>query len=123
MSRHILLIDDEDDIREIVALSLESVAGWQVSCAKSGIAGVEMAQNTSPDAILLDLMMPGQDGLATLRLLQSNAGTAKIPVVFLTAKAQRQANDSLRSIGAAGVLGKPFDPLTLADQLKRVLGW
>src|SRR5215472_5746433 len=103
MSRHILLIDDEEDIREVTATSLESVAGWRVTAATNGREGVEMARQVLPDAILMDVMMPEQDGPATLRLLRSDESTAHIPVIFLTAKAQR-ANRRLKDLGAAGTL-------------------
>jgi CheY-like chemotaxis protein len=123
MRKHILLIDDEDDIREVTAVSLESVAGWQVSSAGSEIAGIELARKARPDAILLDVMMPEQDGPATLRLLRSDHLTAEIPVIFLTAKVQSIEQERLEAIGAAGTLAKPFDPLTLANQVKGILGW
>jgi len=123
MRKHILLIDDEDDIREVTAVSLETVAGWQVSSAASGSAGLELAKKALPDAILLDVMMPEQDGPATLRLLRSDEVTAQIPVIFLTAKAQSIEQEHLQAIGAAGTLAKPFNPLTLASQISGILNW
>lgn len=123
MRKHILLIDDEDDIREVTAVSLETVAGWQVSSAGSGIAGIELARTIRPDAILLDVMMPEQDGPATLRVLRNDEVTAGIPVIFLTAKVQSIECDRLKAIGAAGTLAKPFNPLTLANQVMDILGW
>ena len=123
MQRHILLIDDEDDIREVTAVSLETVAGWHVSSARSGVDGIELAKRAVPDAILLDVMMPEQDGPATLRLLRSNAVTARIPVIFLTAKAQSIERERLQAIGAVGTLAKPFNPLTLANQISEILNW
>lgn len=123
MQRHILLIDDEDDIREVTAVSLETVAGWQVSSARSGVDGIELAKRAVPDAILLDVMMPEQDGPATLRLLRNNVVTARIPVIFLTAKAQSIERERLQAIGAAGTLAKPFNPLTLATQISEILNW
>jgi len=123
MSKHILLIDDEDDIREVTAVSLETVAGWRVSSAGSGRAGIELARTARPDAILLDVMMPEQDGPATLRLLRNDKVTAEIPVIFLTAKVQSIERERLHAIGAAGTLAKPFNPLTLANQVKEILGW
>lgn len=123
MPKHILLIDDEDDIREVTAVSLETVAGWQVSSAGSGRAGIELARKARPDAILLDVMMPEQDGPATLRLLRNDELTAGIPVIFLTAKVQSIERERLQAIGAAGTLAKPFNPLTLANQVSEILGW
>lgn len=123
MKKHILLIDDEEDIREVVALSLESVAGWQVTSAASGPEGLALAKTTQPDAVLLDVMMPGQDGPATLRLLRNDLVTSKIPVIFLTAKVQSIERERLQGSGAAGFLSKPFNPMTLADEVSQLLGW
>jgi CheY-like chemotaxis protein len=123
MQRHILLIDDEEDIREVVALSLETVAGWRVTAAGSGQEGIELARKAPPDAILLDVMMPDQDGPATLRLLSNDDTTAKIPVIFLTAKVQSLERERLSGSGAAGFLAKPFNPLTLAAEISEIVGW
>lgn len=119
MSKHILLIDDEEDIREVTATSLETVAGWRVSSAKCGSEGIDIARQLLPDAILMDVMMPDQDGPSTLRLLRSDESTACIPVIFLTAKIQPVDED----LGVAGTLPKPFDPLLLAQQVSALLGW
>lgn len=123
MSRTLLLIDDDDDIREIAQLSLELGAGWTVLTAASGSAGIEVAREQQPDAILLDVMMPVLDGPATLARLREDPRTKAIPVVFLTAKARPAERDRLAGLDVAGVLPKPFDPMTLADQLKVALGW
>ena len=122
-SKHILLIDDEDDIREVAAMSLETVAGWRVTCASSGEEGIRLAEHAAPDAILLDVMMPDQDGPQTLRLLRQNAKTKSIPVLFLTAKVQAFERQRLKDIGASGTLAKPFDPMKLADEISQTLGW
>jgi CheY-like chemotaxis protein len=121
MSRRILIIDDEDDIREIAQMSLEMIAGWQVFTARSGPEGIEVASREQPEAVLLDVMMPGLDGPQTLRRLQEDARTKAIPVVFLTAKAQTSEQSRLRQLGARGVIAKPFDPITLADQVAELL--
>jgi CheY-like chemotaxis protein len=123
MSRHILLIDDEDDIREVTAVSLETVAGWRVTCARCGREGIDFAKQSTPDAILMDVMMPDQDGPTTLRLLQADATTARIPVIFLTAKIQPIEQERLGEMGAVGTLAKPFDPLSLAEQISALMGW
>jgi len=122
-SKTILLIDDEDDIREVAALSLETVAGWNTLTAASGREGLKMAAESQPDAILLDVMMPDIDGPATYELLRQQHATAHIPVIFLTAKAQAAEQRGLRELGANGVIAKPFDPLTLAAQIEEALGW
>jgi CheY-like chemotaxis protein len=119
----VLLVDDEDDIREVAGVSLELVAGWKVATARSGEEAFALAAGEPPDAILLDVMMPGTDGPGTLRLLRSDPRTADIPVVFLTAKAQTSEQQRLLELGACGVVSKPFDPLTLADEISRALGW
>jgi len=119
----ILIIDDEDDIREVAALSLESVAGWEVVTASSGSQGLARAVEHQPDAILLDVMMPGMDGPTTFRELRKNPATAKIPLLLLTAKVQSSDQRRFADLGVESVLFKPFDPMTLADQIASVLGW
>jgi CheY-like chemotaxis protein len=121
--RRVLIIDDEDDIREVAALSLESVAGWQVTTASSGAEGIRAAMNSKPDAILMDVMMPAMDGPTTFREMQKTPSIAHIPVVLLTAKVQGADQRRFAGLGVAAVLFKPFDPLTLADQLAQALGW
>jgi CheY-like chemotaxis protein len=123
MSKRVLLIDDEDDIREVAGMSLETVAGWTTMAARSGREGVKIAAEQQPDAILLDVMMPDMDGPSTFRNLQGSAATKSIPVIFLTAKAQTREQRGFRELGAHGVISKPFDPLTLADQISEILGW
>jgi CheY-like chemotaxis protein len=123
MMRRILIIDDEDDIREVAQLSLESIAGWQVSTARSGAEGIERAKADKPDAILMDVMMPAMDGPTTFREMQKLPETADIPVVLLTAKVQGVDQRRFAGLGVAAVLFKPFDPLTLADQMSSALGW
>ncbi|MFC1491859.1 response regulator [Nitrospinota bacterium] len=114
----ILLIDDEDDIRTVARMSLQSVGGFQVIMANGGEEGVRMAAQESPDLILLDYMMPVLDGPATLKRLKELPECADIPVVFLTAKVQRADLDQIDSLGAAGVLAKPFDPMKLPEQVR-----
>ncbi len=121
--RRILIIDDEDDIREVAALSLESVAGWDVMMASSGAEGIREAVKQQPDAILMDVMMPGMDGPTTFREMQKTPEIAHIPVVLLTAKVQGVDQRRFAGLGVAGVLFKPFDPLTLAEQMAQTLGW
>ena len=86
--RSILIIDDEDDIREVAALSLEATAGWKILTASSGAEGIEIAQKEQPDAILMDVMMPGSDGPTTYRAMQEIPAISHIPVLLLTAKVQ-----------------------------------
>jgi CheY-like chemotaxis protein len=121
-SRRLLLIDDEDDIREVARLSLELVAHWEVFTASSGLEGVACAEAAQPDAILLDVMMPGMDGAATYARLQSTPATRDIPVVLLTAKIFDGASDR-RGLQGITVISKPFDPLRLPSQIAAALGW
>jgi CheY-like chemotaxis protein len=123
LSHRILIIDDEDDIREVAALSLESVAGWEVATASSGAQGVTRAAEFKPEAILLDVMMPGMDGPTTFRALRNNPATAHIPVLLLTAKVQSNDQRRFADLGVEAVLFKPFDPMTLSAQIAEVLGW
>jgi CheY-like chemotaxis protein len=118
---HVLLIDDEDDIREVAALSLQAIGGWKVSTANGGQAGIALACAARPDVIVLDVMMPDVDGPTTLRRLQADARTRGIPVIFLTAKAQSADLRGFARLGAAGTLTKPFDPMTLTDQITTIL--
>jgi len=123
--RRILIIDDEDDIREVAALSLEATAGWEVVAASSGAEGIVAAASAGhrPDAILMDVMMPEMDGPTTFRRMQQNPEIANIPVLLLTAKVQGVDQRRFADLGVAGVLFKPFDPLTLAQQISHTLGW
>jgi CheY-like chemotaxis protein len=123
MQRRILIIDDDDDIREVAALTLEMVAGWVVLTANSGASGIQRARQEQPDAILLDVMMPGMDGPTTFRELQGIPQTAHIPVILLTAKVQGADQKRFAELGVAAILFKPFDPLTLARQMSDALGW
>lgn len=121
--RRILIIDDEDDIREVAALSLESVAGWDVLTASSGAEGIRTAMAEKPDAILMDVMMPAMDGPTTFKEMQKVPAIANIPVLLLTAKVQGVDQRRFAGLGVTAVLFKPFDPLTLADQMSEALGW
>jgi CheY-like chemotaxis protein len=123
MSRHILIIDDEDDIREVAALTLEATAGWRVSTADSGSAGIAKAISEQPEAILMDVMMPGKDGPTTFREMQEMPDISHIPVLLLTAKVQGVDQRRFANLGVAAVLFKPFNPLTLAQQIAEVLHW
>jgi CheY-like chemotaxis protein len=121
--KRLLVIDDEDHIREVAAVSLEMVGGWDVLTASSGSEGIASAQAEQPDAILLDVMMPDMDGPTTLQHLQRNPSTCHIPVVFLTAKVQASDHRRFADLGVTGVLAKPFDPMALPDDVAGLLGW
>lgn len=123
MSKRVLIIDDEDDIREVAKVSLEMVAGWEVLTADCGRAGIEVASQAHPDAILLDVMMPDMDGPTTFQALQANPATAGIPVILLTAKVRSADRNRFADLGVQAVIAKPFDPIHLPEEVAQVLGW
>ncbi|WP_404382641.1 response regulator [Knoellia locipacati] len=119
--RRVLLIDDDFSIRLVAQACLER-AGWEVSTAASGPEGMVMAETEQPEVILLDVMMPGMDGPATLTRLQCNARTRGIPVVLLTATLPTSDEPPWKGLPVAGVLPKPFDPALLPAQITSMLG-
>lgn len=122
-ARTVLLIDDDDDVREVAQLALEMTAGWTVLTAGDGADGLRMAAEGQPDAILLDVMMPGMDGPATLQALRAEPATAHIPVILLTAKTRPDDQRRMGDLSPRGILSKPFDPMDLASQVSHALGW
>jgi CheY-like chemotaxis protein len=122
-TKRVLVIDDEDGVREIIQFSLEAVAGWEVVTAASGHEGIDIAQTHQPDAILLDVMMPDLDGPATFQQLQTNASTRHIPTIFLTAKVRASEQQQLLDLGVSGTIAKPFKAQELVDQIRSILQW
>jgi two-component system, OmpR family, response regulator len=116
-----LVIDDDDDIRLVVKMSLRLIGGLDVIEASSGQEGVDLAMRVRPDIIMLDVMMPGMDGPTVLHQLYNNPLTSGIPVIFLTAKAMPGEIGRLKDLGAVGVLTKPFDPMQLAADVQALL--
>ena len=119
--KKVLLVDDEDNIRLIAQIGLEDRPNWQILSAASGKEGLDLATKEKPDLILLDVMMAGMDGRATLVKLRENPETASIPVIFMTAKAQKQELDSYLTLGVLGVIIKPFDPMTLSTEIEQMV--
>jgi CheY-like chemotaxis protein len=117
----VLLVDDEPDIRRIAHISLQRVGKLEVVVASSGLEALVLAARERPDVVLLDVMMPELDGPSTFQRLRAAPETADIPVIFMTAKAQKHEVEAFRSLGAAGVIPKPFDPMTLAAEVRRIL--
>ena len=117
----ILLVDDEPDIREVVDVSLGLDRDFATRACASGADALVTAAEWSPSLILLDVMMPRMDGPTTLANLRKNPRTAHIPVVFLTARTQSGEVEHYISLGAQGVLSKPFDPMTLAASVRGYL--
>lgn len=121
--KRLLLIDDEETIQEVVQIGIEIEVGWDVAIASSGLEGIAMAEAQQPDAILLDVMMPDLDGLSTVVKLKDNPETCSIPVIFLTAKTQAVDKNQLSKLGVVGVITKPFNSMTLASCIARILQW
>ena len=119
----LLVIDDEEDIREVASLTLELKEGWEVAAAGSGAEGIKLACGSVPDAILLDVMMPDMDGPTTLRLLRDLPETKDVPIIFLTAKVQAADRRRYLDMGVSGVIAKPFDPLMLGRTICECLDW
>jgi CheY-like chemotaxis protein len=119
----LLCADDEEDIRTILQLALGLDPEFEVELVGSGSEAVARAGAGGFDAIILDGMMPGMDGYETCRLLKANPATAGVPVVFLTARTQRAEVERALALGAVGCLTKPFDPMTLAREVRAALGW
>ena len=114
----ILHVEDEPDIREVVRISLELDPDITLKSCDSGADALTEAASWSPDLILSDVVMPAMDGPQLLARLRSDARTARIPVVFMTARARKDEIERLLSLGVLGVLPKPFDPLTLAQSVR-----
>jgi len=119
----VLVVDDDEMLREVARVALETVGGWEVITAESGGEAQRLAASEQPDVVLLDVMMPGMDGPSTVVALQRHAATKDIPVVFLTAKVGGEGGDQWNHLPVVGVIPKPFDPMTLAAEVARLLGW
>jgi two-component system alkaline phosphatase synthesis response regulator PhoP len=122
-TKRILIIDDEETIQTVVQFGIKITASWEVFAAGSGEQGIRIAQIESPDAILLDIMMPDMNGITTLKILQSYAETREIPVIFLTAREQPLEKCQVSDLGVKGVITKPFNSLELPGQIARILAW
>lgn len=118
--RRVLLVEDELDIQIVARLALKDIGRLEVEVCGSGSEALEVAPRFRPELILLDVMMPEPDGLTTLKALSNNPQTASIPVVFVTAKAQNHEIEEYLELGAVDVIVKPFDPMTLADQVNEI---
>ncbi|WP_301750341.1 response regulator [uncultured Erythrobacter sp.] len=117
----VLYVDDEPDIREIALLALSLDPGVESRGAASGREALAIIDEWLPDLVLLDVMMPGLDGPSTLARLRENPASMAVPVVFITARAQSQEIQNFTTLDAVGVIAKPFDPMTLAQQVRTFL--
>lgn len=123
MTKRILIVDDEEDIRDVVQASLEEFAGWSTMTASSGVEALQLIQMEPLDAILLDISMPDMDGFELCESLQSNPQTQHIPLIVLTAKVLPSDRQRLADLDVAGIITKPFDPLNIWRKVADTLGW
>lgn len=118
----VLYVEDEDDIRMVAQLALETVGGLTLKTCSNGQEAVTAGPGFAPDLILLDVMMPGMDGPTTLAALRALSALKDTPVIFMTAKVQPSEVQRYRDLGALDVIAKPFDPMTLADHVREIWG-
>ena len=118
--QRILYVEDEPDIQAVARLALELVGGFTVKVCSSGEQALREVEAFAPQMILLDVMMPVMDGPGTLKALRERPALRSIPVAFMTAKVQPQEVAQYTELGALGVIAKPFDPMTLADAVRRL---
>jgi two-component system OmpR family response regulator len=116
----ILYVEDDADIRSVAGFALEVVGGFVLAACASGEEALAQAPGFAPQLLLLDVMMPGMDGPETLAALRGMPGTAATPAVFMTAKVQPQEVARYRALGAIDVISKPFDPMTLSDEIRAI---
>lgn len=119
----VLLVDNEANVREIVQACLQDLGGWDVQSVASAQEGLDRAVTAQPDAIILDISIPGIDGFTFLQQLRANPVTQFIPVVLLTAKARWFTPQQLQPFGVAGAIAKPFNPVSLTNEIAEALGW
>lgn len=123
MTRQLLVVDDEERIREVVRACLEDLVGWRVILAESTEVALALAKTESLDAILLDVSMPDMDGFTLVKRLQADSTSRSIPVILLTAKVLPMDRERFVQLGVAGVISKPFDPIQISKQIANLLGW
>jgi len=113
-------VEDEPDIRAIAEFALREIGGYEVDVCASGPEALERTPAFNPDIIILDVMMPGMDGIETYQRLRAIPALAQIPIIFMTAKAMKHETDRYRALGAADVIPKPFDPITLPERIQEI---
>jgi CheY-like chemotaxis protein len=116
----ILLVEDDPDIQIVTSLALRGFGGYDVQVCGSPREAVGAAESFGPDLILLDVMMPGMDGVATFGMLRRAATTSAIPVIFMTAKVRPHEISRYTEMGALGVVAKPFEPDGLVDTIRTI---
>jgi len=123
LTRHILVIDDSELIREAAKIALDTIGGWRVCTATCGEEGLALLASQRPDAILLDVVMPGMDGIAVAEQLHATPSTRSLPIVLLTASDRPEDQERFQRAPVAGVIAKPFDIAGLQSQMAKLLGW
>jgi CheY-like chemotaxis protein len=123
MTKRLLIVDDEKDILDVIQASLEEFAGWEVVTSDTGKEALPILKTGNFDAILLDISMPSMDGFSVFEQLQSDPSTKNIPVAFLTAKVMPSDRHRLSEFNVAGIISKPFNPITVWKQIAEVFGW
>lgn len=118
--KKILCVEDDLDIQEITEFALSDIGELDVSFCSSGVEALEKVESIRPDLILLDVMMPLMDGPTMLKKLRGEKGLTQIPVVMMTAKVQGHEVEEYKALGAEKVISKPFNPLTLAEELTEI---
>lgn len=118
--KHIMHVEDDLSIQQVAKIALQAVGGFSVHTCGSGKQAITDYPSVNPQLILLDVMMPGMDGPTTLQQLQTQYDLTKVPVVFMTAKVQSSEVESYKALGAADVVAKPFDPMTLSNQIRQI---
>lgn len=116
----ILYVEDEPDIQTVALMALETIGGFTVRACSSGQEAIDAAPAFEPDLVILDVMMPGMDGPATMESLRKLPATANVAMIFMTAKVQSHEVERYRAMGAVDVIAKPFDPMSLADQVQAI---
>jgi len=116
----ITYVEDEPDIREVAQIALETLGGFTLDICSSGAEALEKASAFRPDLILLDVMMPDMDGIETYKRLKSLPQLRDTPIIFMTAKAQAHEVASYNALGALGIITKPFDPISLGDEIQSI---
>ena len=116
----ILYVEDDLDIQTVAQMALEAVGGFELKICSSGSEALDAAPAFAPDLILLDVQMPGMDGPTTMKNLRAHEDFSETPVVFMTAKVMPSDIESYKSLGAVDVISKPFDPMTLSEQIREI---
>lgn len=116
--KKVLYVEDEADIRAVAEIALAGLGGIEVRTCASGLEAPAAIREFGPDLVLLDVMMPGMDGIATLAQLRATPDLRDIPVVFMTARTLPDELAHYLKLGAVGVITKPFDPIGLADEVR-----